>query len=467
MIALTHDEPVPYLQNFKLPNIFLGTLLSFTVMCPYLGQFGGIPMRALAPVTLGLFVVIFFGQRYALVGMRPRLAIFNTIVAFIICFVICSASNIQFRYLTSIGNWIHSPTEYYDAKLLMFLIGTMPVFLIMFMSSFLQEHARENMVRGIAIGLVFIGVLALCRLALDWRSLFSGDLEVAWRYLSKDPTNGRSFSLVGFGALLASSAIAVFQWFQLRYQRTILVAVFCSIFLCGIFMVNQRSNFIFATGTAFIILIGVSALRRSVRFPATAAATILVIVSTFVIFGANPAHKVYWGEIHNAFKTRVAMVALALGYGNSVVEEKRDVCGVNSSGTEICVSQLPALDVPSSAPSPSVSLPQSVDVVPPTGLGSFALIDTQLLFPHNILAELWMEVGHISAILLAGIILWWAWLSITRTLESGSPLAFASAGIGLVVLLHTLKAGDLGFFGTMVFALWLIWAIPTKEAIET
>lgn len=467
MIALTNDEPFPHLQNLDLPNVFLGILASFTVMCPYLGQFGGIPMRALAPMTLGIFAIVFFVQRHVLAGMRPRLAIFNAIVAFIVFLVIYSASNIQFRYLTFMGNWIHSPTEYYDAKLLMFLIGIVPVFLTMFMSSFLQERARENVVRGIAIGLVFIGVFAVCRLALDWQSLFSGDLEVAWRYLSKDPTNGRSFSLVGFGALLASSAVAVFQWLQSRYQRTILVAILNSIFLCGIFVVNQRSNFIFAAGTAFAILIGVSALSRSVKFPAIAAAIILIFVSAFVIFGANPAHKIYWGEIHSAFKTRVDMVARAFGYENFALEEKAETCGENSSGNQICVSQLPALDVPDSASSPSVSPPQQVDIAPPTGLGSFALVDTQLLFPHNILAELWMEVGHVSAILLAGIILWWAWLAITRTFKSRSPLAFASAGVGLVVLLHAMKAGDLGFFGTMVFALWLIWAIPTKELIET
>lgn len=423
--------------------LIAGTLGAFAVMCPYLGRLGGIPMRTLTPVALA---ALFWIARSAVQRMPPRLIVFNLMLLAITLLVLASASGVHIHYLFSLENWLRSPTEYYDSKLLVFLIGMGPPAFIMIFASCLNDYARGQFIRGALIGFILVGALSLLRLSLDWQFIFTSNIGEAWDYLANGQSNGRDFSMVSFGAILAASSAASLGFFGSNLWKALLMAFMSALFLCGVFVVNQRSNFLFTSVTLAAALAVLACRREALRSAVVSVLAVFAVVTAFTTIAANPAHVGYWGEFGGAAQTRLDIVVSAFGY--SMPERLPDD-----------ISNLPELDVPQANSTPVYSEAKNH----PTGLGAFAMIDHDLLFPHNILAELWIEVGAVSAILFSFLIVGWAYYALRRELSYRTARAAAATAVGLVIVLHSMKSGDLGFLGTIAFSLWLTLALPETE----
>lgn len=426
-------------------SIIFGSASAVATMAPMLGRVGPMSGRNIAVYALVVALIAGLLALRSHSSPRRRVVVFLTSSFVLLVAIVAAASSDQIQYLASASHWVNAPAEYYESKLLVVLLSTVPVLTLITMAAFIDSDKRVGYAKGGLFGFVLVGAIAALRLASDWQHILTDDLGVAWAYLSNVE---RGYSLVGHSAIYAAAAVATLAFINESKLRQIIVALSCALLLTCIFLINQRADVVFVA--AAIVGIGLWGIVFNVRrrqkafvLPVSTLAATAMIMLTI-----NPANVTYWSEFAEGLEATSLTTRV-----NAATEALSD----RTSSEEVT-----ATPPQNKAPEPTAA-PSAVPMVSPSGLGSFALIDPILLYPHNILVELWAEVGAIGLAAFAILLIGGAFYALNAKPVEVAQVALASGGVLLVLLLHSMKAGDLSSLGVLIFSVWLVWSLPKRR----
>jgi len=439
-----------------------GVLCGLAAFLPFLGRLGPVPGRVAAFALFTTAVAFHLGTRLVARWPSRHERILLALAAVFAVLVIRAADPGQLAAIFDPMRALPVSRDYAQTKLIAFLISYIPPVVILALFLTLRPTWRADWLSGAALALAVIALFALLRLVPHADRLFSQDFMTARNFYMEvqKPFSTTSFSVL-FGCvavILAMSAIVVGSWYSVLFSISAGAACFLIVLL------NQRADTL-----ATVIAIGLClfAARRMARphklvnVGAFVGCSFLALSALF----ANAENRLYWNALLNEAarsETLRTRVALALAFATSKPQAEPTVKG---SPPE----KRPALSEPQTELTDKGSLPEKQLVLPPwlvgRGIGTFADPVSMHSYPHNIIIEAQYEIGLVGAVALLAL-LGFAWGLLWRGAMVGRDTAVvALMGAGIVMTLHSMKAGDITQVGSIVLIIGVGVALA-KPALE-
>lgn len=395
-------------------NIAIGAAVSIGYLLPFLGS--GFRIWGLHPrvwsytATVLVLAIGLLGPRLTAV-VRRRLVVTGLLVAGVLALAIL-------LFPPSSQFWVVDPptsvADYPGFKMTRLLAVGLPLLLLGIGAS--RHASSQDFRKGLVGGIVFVGILALVRLATA--GSIATDIEAA--------AAAGEFSTIGLSQVLLLSIGATSGWaLEKRSGPSFLVLIAYGIAsLAGIFVLAQRAAFVFGL---LILVVSAALLTKKVKRRTLAIALAgALLTSVGVAVSVDPLETL---DAQPLFSQQVDRIG---GLLNLDLDRS----------TQLRLEMW------------EFAVAESVGDLTGHGFGGFAFAYPIQRYPHNLFLEAVFELGALGA-LLVGLIVGMAINAIWKLVQRGDR--WVELWVLSIVLMFFLKSGDLSTIGGLL--LWLVVAV--------
>lgn len=418
------DKLASHATNFRF-----GVLVGLSLTLPLFGQVAGVPGRliSLAALTAALAMAFFLPTRrtsmvsWLFVGLATAYA---TLVVF-------ASSADQFAFLLDFSRWRAHESHYYESKLLMLALTFGPCLLLVI--AFCRMDESEETVRGMSASFLVMATLAAVRVALDADILIGADYATARPFYVGEDRG--AYSTISFSAIFSMGAMVCVP--RLAGSHAWRYSLLLGLFVFMMVWLNQRADTIFLIAACTIFTVLAAARYPEFRRWGYFASLIGSVAIAGVLFLAlhNDVNLDYWADGGAAgFHDRVALAEIAVTSSDEGGSLRFSFGGY------------------------------SIQLNLGRGLGSYAILHPDLLYPHNLFLETYFEIGTLGLLALGAAIMLGAATGSLRGLTGQfTPSGLAIWMIAALMLLNSMKAGDASSIGNILILLAAAMATYSKR----
>lgn len=348
------------------PELF-GFFCGLALFSPLLGQFAGLSSRFAAVVFFAAALGFFYLHRKSLAAPNiSKLFLVGLLFGFG-ALVFRAASSEQILLIFAPATALANNASHYATKLIVFLASYIPELTLFCAYIFFRETSRIK--KGFLVSLVILTSVMILRIGADSSVLIGADYQTALAYYVG--TTRGPYSMVSASLLLSLGTFAGFYLLSSSGKNQYAWGLFVGICLFIMFWMGRRADTVFCSFFLITYALIAGFHRPALRKPfaqclgiAFAAAALLAILLN------NASNSDYWRDAGKR------TLALRLSY----------------------------LDASLSGTAETLSAPHGAEnfLLPPVaGLGRFAQLYPDALYPHNIFAEALYELGGIAFFFLA------------------------------------------------------------------
>ncbi|MGQ7791820.1 O-antigen ligase family protein [Faunimonas sp. B44] len=440
-------------EKVRRSTFALGILFGIACFIPLLGRVYVLPGRVLALLAVLAAIALAVTMRTML--RRPSRTDFAFLVLASVLgvLVVLAGQPSQWAFLFRFRDWLGHENAYYEAKLLLFMLAYAPTLPMLAIGAMIPRPLRPRLAVGLLVGLLIVAVLAQFRLWSHWPRILTDDADKALLFFLD---LRRGFSTVAYSGLFASAAAAC-MYFVLRGRRqAVLCGIAAGVFLLGTVLTNQRAD----VALGILALIGIAVMSPlyarvrehfvRVQLGLLAAGLTAAVLIALVV---NPVHKMYWNDLLTGTQSEGVSVRM-----EAITAALQSTPDGRTGGSPLSLrTWTQGLGLGSGDRRPAEA------GRPTGGLGYYAILDPVLKHPHNVVLELWVEVGRLAVVAFAAMCAFTAIATLRPRPPRLAHLTFCLSAIAAVMLLHALKAGDTSTLGAIVFLLWIAGSLPRKE----
>lgn len=367
----------------------------------------------------------------------------------LIALVLQAALPEQYDFLLDPRRWRDHAKHYVSAKLTVFMISVIPP--LAASSMFALIRTRRQAVSGILLGIIAVSLVASAVLVLNSEGLVRTKYSVAADWYGG--VGRAAFSTISMGFVLIFGSVAALAYLSGNSLRNLLISTFAGFCLLGTIMLDRRIDTI-AFLLAVVVIICIWATihegwRRAIK---PLSAIFLIPILSWPIV-TNEFNIEYWQTISTGLQYRAEAAANVLQFNEDrpLSTDPKAVETKHSYQVADAGDQITTVEVASAARAEKDS--DLLKMLLGGGLGLYAAkVSDTMLYPHNILLEMYLELGVIAPIVflstLALLLFPLARKILNRTIE---PEELVTAALSTVLFALSLKSGDISSVGNVLF----------------
>lgn len=412
----------------------LGVLIGLSIAAPLVGSIADYPGYAYSVLFLFLAgaLALFLGQ-WDWRLPRPLIAMVVCGVLFTVA-VAASASPEQWAYLLTLDrSTTTDPARlYYERKLFTFFASFLPGAGAGLLVALRAD--RQRVAKGIVFGLIGASVFAFLRIVPYADMLVGTYYDVAVPFYVGGVY--RPFSLIPVVLLSIFAGLAALSLMPVHGGLAIGAYVGTCLFVVAWFNLRAETILMALACITYVVLLALWQPERRNGGQAASLMTLFVIAGGLSYGAFNDVSTAYWRDDWSA------SIAVRDELSQQVVE------GVMGSGLKTFGG------------TGEVGSGEGVmRVFFGRGLAAFAAVNPVMLYPHNLLLELFYETGFLGLLPFALALAIAGWVGLRQLIRGGiapQPLAFWA--FAAILFLHTQKSGDVIWTGLIAFT--MVVAVP-------